>query len=78
MFIHMHACFCAHVCTCMSEREQIKDGVSFLFQVGGGGAAEIKSRGLQCGESGEGWKKLRLGDWLLGNIQDPSKVKIVE
>lgn len=71
MFTHMHVCFCVHVCTCMHEWEQIKDGVSFLCQVGGGGATEIKNRGQQCGESGEGWKKLLLGSLVAGQRPRP-------
>lgn len=35
------------VCTCMHGGEQIKDGVSFLCQVGVGSATEIKNRGPQ-------------------------------
>lgn len=62
----------------MHERDQIKDGVSFLCQVGGGGATEIKNRGPPCGESGEVWKKLWLDDWLLDNIRGPSELKTVE
>lgn len=78
----IHICMCAsvhlHVCTCMRERGQIKDGISFPCQVGGGGATEIKNRGPQCGESGEGWKNPLLGDWLLGNVRGPSEGKTVE
>lgn len=78
VFIHMHVCFCVHVCACMRESKQIRDGISFPRQVGGRGATEIKNRGPKCGESGEGWKKRLLGDWLPGNVQGPSEEKIVE